>query len=487
MRSLFRHRPILLALVTGALLACSADLPIVPPVSVAAVQVSPTPLTLAAGQAQSLVALVSAADGTPLSDRTVTWSSTNRTVATVSLHGVVTAIAEGSAVVRAVSEGKVGEAIVTVLAGTPPAGEVVQVELNFSGVGLEEGLTQQLVATPRDGNGNPMEHLTVQWSSSDLHVATVSSTGLVTAIRSGTATITARVQGRFATAAISVTANYDYNLLYSGYDEAAMELFEVDLRTGARSRPLPPNTWAGGARPSPDGSRIAFTGQVNGVHGLYVADRNGDNVRLLAGNDIGPSISPTWSPDGSKIAYAVLTDPGHDDIWVMNADGTNKVNLTSGMGNSDQIQPAWGPAGPDGASLIAFVHRANGVERIWTMRPDGSDKRQVTTGVLDTEPAFSPDGGTIVYARSTSLLNGDIWLAKATGGDERPLFPSHPLAGPQMNPTVSPDGRLIAFASQHETWGTGSGNTQIYTVWIDGSKVVRRTSANGYMPAFISR
>lgn len=62
----------------------------------------------------------------------------------------------------------------------------------------------------------------------------------------------------------------------------------------------------------------------------------------------------------------------------------------------------------------------------------------------------------------------------ATGG--------YPLPGLQMNPVFSPDGTMIAFGSQHETWGQG-GDTKIYTVRSDGADLVRRTTRNGYMPA----
>lgn len=492
-------RNLLTVLMATALLACGGDAvseptpppppPPPPPPAVASVSVAPTPVVIAAGDTRALTATPLDAQGHPLMDRTVAWSSTNVSVATVTLHGVVTALAQGTATIRANSEGKIGEATVTVLATEPPPLVVASVTLDATTVSIDEGLTRQLAATPRDANDQPIAGLDIQWSSHNPTVAGVSATGLVTAIRPGTANISANVQGKSATAQVTVTADYGYRLIYSGYEGTEMEIWQIDMGEGAApTRILPAGTWAGGARPSPDGSRIAFNGQINGQSGLFVMNRDGSNIVLLADNSAGPAINPTWSPDGTKIAFEIMATASHADIWVMNSTtGRNRVNLTATMGHTDQRTPAWSPVGANGLSRIAFVHRENGVERVWTMRPDGTDKKQVTAGVLDQQPAWSPDALTIVFQRNTPFINADLWLVNANGTNERELhIGDYPLAGPQMNPAFSPDGRMIAFGSQHETWGQG-GNTQIYTVWLDGTKLVRRTPNSGYMPAWIAR
>jgi TolB protein len=214
-------------------------------------------------------------------------------------------------------------------------------------------------------------------------------------------------------------------------------------------------------------------------------NRDGSNIRRIVARTDGPVVSPTWSPDGAKIAY----QSGHSatlyDIYVINADGTNKVNLTANLGATDQLSPSWSPALGSG-SRIAFVHRANGSENVWTMRPDGTDRRQITTGILDEFPSWSPNGATIVFSRTNAVVNGDLHLVDANGQNVRPVMPFVSLAGPQWYPVFSPDGRMIAFSSQHETWSS-AGEFQIFTVWTDGSKLARRTTSGGMWPAFVPR
>jgi Tol biopolymer transport system component len=111
---------------------------------------------------------------------------------------------------------------------------------------------------------------------------------------------------------------------------------------------------------------------------------------------------------------------------------------------------------------------------LWSMRADGSDKRQLTSSSqnYDDMPSWSPDGKTIAFTRSGPAIFGDIYVVAENGGAGRLLTQLiGPLAGPQLEPSWSPDGKLIAFASSHDDT-----HYQIYTVWADGTRVVRRTS-----------
>src|SRR5688500_8208078 len=84
------------------------------PVSVASVTVTPVSLAMRVGESRPLIAIARDQAGSPLTGRVVTWSTTEPTVATVSLNGDVTGTGAGSATIRATSEGKIGSAAISV-------------------------------------------------------------------------------------------------------------------------------------------------------------------------------------------------------------------------------------------------------------------------------------------------------------------------------------------------------------------------------------
>src|SRR6185295_2940954 len=169
-------------------------------VPVASVTVSPASATVLTGQAIQLTATPKDANGNPLTGRVVTWSSSNTSVATVTGNGLVTGGAAGSATITATSEGKTGTAAITVTL-VP----VASVTVSPASPTVTAGQTVQLTATPKDANGNPLTGRTITWSSSNTSVATVSSSGLVSGVVAGSATITATSEGQSGTAAITVT------------------------------------------------------------------------------------------------------------------------------------------------------------------------------------------------------------------------------------------------------------------------------------------
>jgi uncharacterized protein YjdB len=160
------------------------------------------PSTLPIGETFQLGGTIRDSRGGLLLDRTVSWSSSNSRVATVSASGLVTAVAQGSARITGTVEGKAASVNITVPA---PAAVVTAIAMSPGSASLEVGETVQLSATPQDQRGAAMER-PVTWTSSNGGIAGVSRSGLVTAIAAGSAVITAASDGKSGTVGVTVTA-----------------------------------------------------------------------------------------------------------------------------------------------------------------------------------------------------------------------------------------------------------------------------------------
>ena len=174
-----------------ALASCSKDDPA--PVEVGEVKLNKTTLTLAVGEEQPLTAIVLPDNA---ENKTVTWSSSDTKIATVSDAGLVTAVAVGSAAITATAEGKSATCAVTVEPIT-----VESVTLDRTELTLKPGDSETLTATVLPDDATDPK---VVWTTSAEAIATVSDAGLVTAVAPGSATITARAGGRSATCAVTV-------------------------------------------------------------------------------------------------------------------------------------------------------------------------------------------------------------------------------------------------------------------------------------------
>src|SRR5205807_2066885 len=137
---------------------------------VASVTVSPSPATVYIGATMQLIAILKDLAGHPLSGRTVTWTTSDGTVAAVDGTGLVTGVALGTATITATSEGQAGTTTVTV-SSVPVASVVVAPSV----ANILVGDTVQLTATTRDAAGTVLAGRATTWSSSNPSVATVSS------------------------------------------------------------------------------------------------------------------------------------------------------------------------------------------------------------------------------------------------------------------------------------------------------------------------
>jgi TolB protein len=172
----------------------------------------------------------------------------------------------------------------------------------------------------------------------------------------------------------------------------------------------------------------------------------------------GFAIFPDYSPDGSKIAFSGAEGAAvTDQIYVVGSDGSGFKALTNDASNNDY--PAYSPDG----SKIAFISDRTGVEQVWEMNSDGSDPVQLThSGITNDQlPDWSPDGTKIAYEQGDSP-NGHIFVMNANGSNPTQLTNSS--SGDDFGAAWSPDGTQIAFVRFY-----GPGDRPVMVMNADGS------------------
>lgn len=182
-----------------------------PSVPVATVVINGVTGALTPNQNLQLTVTLWDADGNPLSGRSVNWTSSPTTVASVNSTGLVTTVAVGSATVTAAVEGKSGTATITVVPASSAA--VATVEITAPKTAFLVGETAGYAAILKDGQGNVLGGRIITWLSSAVAVASVASNGTVTALAAGDAVITATSEGVSATRSITVTGGATASLL----------------------------------------------------------------------------------------------------------------------------------------------------------------------------------------------------------------------------------------------------------------------------------
>jgi len=232
---------------------------------------------------------------------------------------------------------------------------------------------------------------------------------------------------------------------------------------------------------SPDGRQIAYCSDVSGSFEIWTMKQNGMKQRQLTHLDAF-AIFPDISPDGSKIAFlgAVGSDPS-DEVYVVDATtGGGLTKLTDCPGVDTfciNDYPVWSPDG----QRILFIHGeqfdADGNpldEQVWVMDANGSHKQQLTfdNRVKDQVPDWSPDGSKIAY-QSGGFGDGQIWVMNANGSGQHqltgcgPSDPSPCAIGDDFGTAWSPDGTKIAFLRDFQSLGTR--NRPVYVMNADGS------------------
>ncbi len=166
-----------------------------------AIAIIPGSATVPLGATAQLVAEVTDQGGNVIAGQTITWGSANFSIATVNGAGVVTAVSSGTTTIRAASSALTAQATITVIGSS-----IASVSITPSSAQLQAGGTRQLSGAAFDASGNQIPNAAISWTSSNPIVATVSASGMVTAVGTGNATISASSSGKSATAAVTVNS-----------------------------------------------------------------------------------------------------------------------------------------------------------------------------------------------------------------------------------------------------------------------------------------
>jgi len=184
-------------------------------------------------------------------------------------------------------------------------------------------------------------------------------------------------------------------------------------------------------------TRLSYVIKDGKRYRLVISDADGQNIRN-AMNSGEPIISPSWSPDGKKVAYVSFEDR-KPVIYVHELATGRRISLSNQKGNNSA--PAWSP---DGKKLAISLSK-DGNTQIYGINADGTGLHRLTRGnTIDTEPQYSADGR-YIYFTSDRGGNPQIYRMSADGeqaeGVKRITFKQ----GFVTSPRISPDGKYLAY------------------------------------------
>jgi Tol biopolymer transport system component len=201
---------------------------------------------------------------------------------------------------------------------------------------------------------------------------------------------------------------------------------------------------------------------------------------------------PDWSPDGTRIAFisnradVAQNEDGNLEVFVMNADGTEVTQVTDsvypfpGQSGYDHYYPSWSP---DGTQLAFEWNSPYGSREIYVINLDGTDERLVTDRsdfASKMHPDWSPVGNQIAFTWGFGyLVAEDVYVINADGTGQQNLTPDT-VNWTDFDPAWSPDGTRIAFVTTRNPGEMGLPNEDVYVMNADGTGLLQLTDCTCY-------
>jgi TolB protein len=262
-----------------------------------------------------------------------------------------------------------------------------------------------------------------------------------------------------------------YSMAVATFRTGDTEIFIVDPDTGdAGNLTGSPGSSERYPSWSPDGLRVAFNSDRDGTHNLYLIDIDSSNLRQLTHEKSGVEAGmQTWTADGRWIYFGLFGE-GPPRMCRIHPDGTEFKVVGTG------IDPA---VSPDGKTIV-FARSEGDGHHLYAMDEDGSNIRRLTdrgNAWAGVHASWAPDGSRIIYADQVGNAL-ELFSCKPDGSDPRQLTR---LGGAATTPAVSPDGKWISFRLCDEVyWRDGKTSERAYKerradkrpVWVmrsDGS------------------
>jgi len=253
------------------------------------------------------------------------------------------------------------------------------------------------------------------------------------------------VRGAFWTRIAYITAvglgnNTTYSLLVADSDG-----FNPQVVARSKESLLSPS-W------SPDGKKIAYVSFESGNSNIYVQDITTGSRQLVESHTKGINGAPAWSPDGSKLAVA-LSYVGNLELYVLDIASRQETRLTNSL--SIDTEPVWAP---DGQSLY-FTSDRSGRPQIYQIGASGGSAQRITfQGQSNYNASVSYDGKQIAMVQANGNVYRIVVMDRSLGDQVRPLSP-----GPiDESPSFAPNASMLLYAATEGRRGV------LYAVSADG-------------------